>query len=390
VAHNFFYDETTGHEVVTRAMIERRPLWRSALLGMYIELISTTQKKAKAAVDTRTHTDHVDDLVTYGDIASIEPWATDEIVDGLIRYGYMTHDHTDVYRLVKHKMLAHWETVDQLAWRRAQQRDLKDVVLIRQVRYRDGDQCRICHTVVHWTGKDDDTKGTLDHVRARTPAEGNPEALAVACMRCNRIRSDRPDADTFAPHQPAPERPYYTKSTADYLRHGGFATQIDGTPMQKVGEQHKLKKIEIIVPPRPKTPRDPAASGTPRTTTPPGAVEGHHEAARPATQADTAHPTARPASPADTAQRDPFPGTPRDPASRSQSGRNPTEIRGPDYRSDPSPPRTKPPENGGGVEGGEGKGRSSGTGLAQAPARRRARRGRSRSSSHSTQPEEQS
>ncbi|WP_291378878.1 hypothetical protein [Demequina sp.] len=384
MARNYFVDETAGHQVVVAAMAEARPLLRSALLGAYVELISMTQKKAMAAVDAGDGavSSHVDDLVTYGEIVAIEPFATQDLLEGLARYNYLEPtDTAGVYRLIKHKKLIDWEPVDRLKWRRDSAKDLKDEVLRRAVRYRDGDQCRVCRIVVRWGGPDGPDKGQLDHVIARTPARGDPEALAVTCTRCNGLRSDRPDADTFAPHQPVPEHPFYTASTASYLRAGGYLTQVDGTPMQKVGLQWRLKPLKIT-PPQRKTnepPRDPATSGTPRTATPPlEPLQGLQGPPRPATQADPATPP-RPAHEADTAPRDPASGeTPRTGQIRPKSDVNPTQIRRPDSQPDPSHPRTNQPLRPPGLSGGDGKGRE-GSGLG--PGRRRARRGR-RGGSH--------
>ena len=380
MARNYFVDETAGHQVVVAAMAEARPFLRSALLGAYVELISMTQKKAMAAVDEGGDAvaTHVDDMVTFGEVVAIEPFAAQDLLNGLIRYCYLEPTDTcGVYRLLKHRKLIDWEPVDRLKWRRDSAKDLKDEVLRRAVRYRDGDQCRVCHTVVRWGGPDGPDKGQLDHVIARTPARGDPEALAVTCTRCNGLRSDRPDANTFAPHQPVPEHPFYTASTASYLHAGGYLTQVDGTPMKRpVGVKWKLDPIKITPPQRTtkEPPRDPATSGTPRTEAPLlEPLQGLQGPPRPATQADTAT-TARPAHKADTAPRDPAPGgTPRTGQVRPEFDASSTETQSSNFQPDPSHTRTKQPDNEVGLLGGDGKGRE-GSGLG--PGRRRARRGR--------------
>ncbi|MCB2413664.1 hypothetical protein LGT39_12495 [Demequina sp. TTPB684] len=387
MAVNHFYDETAGHQVVVAAMAEARPLLRSALLGAYIELVSMSQKAAVAAVQTGAVAHHVAGIVTRGDLVAIEPWETDLLVDALTRYNYLEHAGTDRYRLRPHPKLAHWEKPETLAWRAAQRKDVSDPIVRELVRLRDGDQCRCCHNVVNWGAKKEDPlRGTLDHVNPRVLANGDPEALAVACGRCNGIRSDRVDANDFAPLQPPPEVPYYTASTAKYLRGRGH------NGVRPTGKKWLLPLIPIT--PRPALPadtaplHDSAPSGTPRALErPQEAVSGDETlspAQRPAHQADTASRPARPAFPADTAHpRDPATsGTPRT-AVRPQSDRSSIETRQANSPPDPPDPRTKRPPNRGGLTSGVGKGREGdGGGAGPGPRRRRARRGGVAGGSH--------
>jgi hypothetical protein len=385
VAVNHFYDETSGHRVVTAAMAEGVPLLRSALLGAYVELISASQKAAVAAVKAGTPANEVSSLVTRGDVVAIEPWSTDVLVSALIRYGYLEEAHQGHYRLLHHTMLAHWEKPETLAWRAAQRADVADPAIRLLVRFRDGDQCRVCHEVVKWGGKKDDPlRGTFDHVDPRVLANGEPEALAVTCGRCNGIRSNRPDANDFAPHQPAPEVPYYTDSTAKYLRQRGYKG------VRATGRQHKLPLIVIAARPAPAAdtapPRDLTTSETPRTperpqeaasgaTTPPAP-------SRPGSQPDTAPNPSRPGSQPDTApSRDLTTSeTPR-PSIHPQSDSNPIAIREADLPPDPPIPRSNGRPRRGGLTCGEGEGREGdgggvGAGASAAPRRRRGRRSR--------------
>ncbi len=387
MAVNHFYDETAGHQVVVAAMAEARPLLRSALLGAYIELVSMSQKAAVAAVQTGTAAHHVAGVVSRGDLVAIEPWETDLLVDALIRYNYLEVTGPDGYRLRPHPKLAHWEPPETLAWRAAQRKDVSDPIVRELVRLRDGDQCRCCHVVVNWGAKKEDPlKGTLDHINPRILANGDPEALAVTCGRCNGIRSDRVDANDFASHQPPPEVPFYTDSTAKYLRGRGH------TGVRPTGKKWLLPLIPITA--RPASPadtapsHDSAPSGTPRAPErPQEAVSGDETSSpgqRPAHQADTASQPARPASPADTAPlRDPATsGIPRS-AVRPQSDRSSIETHQANSPPDPPDSRTKQPPKVGGLTCGVGKGGDGdGGGAGPGPRRRRARRGKSGGTGH--------
>lgn len=357
MATNHTYDETAGHSVVVAPMAEASPLLRPALFGAYVELVSIAQKSAVAAVQAGVHAQHVAGVVTLGDIISIEPWQGQHLADKLVQYKYLEPMGDTRYRLVQHARLVHWENPETLAWRAAQRKDVRDPALAAAVRLRDGDQCRCCRVLVKWGAPaDDPERGTYDHVNPRVLANGNPEALAVTCGSCNGIRSDRPDANEFAPHQPPPAVPFYTASTAKYLRGRGYKG------IRATGKAHLLPRITITARPAPKADTaplsDPTASGTPLP----------HDPARPATQADTAPP------------RDPATsGTPR-PAVRSQSDSSSLETRL--ANSPPEPPisRSDDPPARGGLHGGDGKGRVGagggvGAGVAR-PRRHRARRGK--------------
>lgn len=381
MAVNQFYDETAGHRIVQGPMVEARPFLRSALLGAYVELVSTSMRAAVAAAQSGNWRGHVDGGITLADIVAIEPWAWEEVRDGLLRYGYMAAtDDPSRFVLVQHDKLAHWDTAETLWWLSKRRKDNRDEKLRLAVRYRDGDQCRVCHVVVHWRNNTDEDSGTLDHVNPRQEAPATPESVVVACRRCNGIRSDRRDANEFAPHQPAPEHPYYTESTAAWLAKKGYKDHPAGGRMIKTGERWLLPTIEVFARPVPETDtaatRDPASSGTPRTQKhPQEAQDGSLGRARPGTGPDTATTPARPASQADTAQRDPASdGTPRTSEVRPELDRNSIEARQANSPPIPSLPPGKPPFTHGGLPGGDREGM--GTGGAGSGPRRRGRRAR--------------
>ena len=91
------------------------------------------------------------------------------------------------------------------------------------VRKRDGDECRWCGVIVRFSnGAGGDQKsarvGTIDHLDPRDLDSSDPtpvERLVVACKTCNSSRKDGASWDR--PLRPAPESPYYSKATAEWL-----------------------------------------------------------------------------------------------------------------------------------------------------------------------------
>lgn len=408
---NQTYDETAGHRVVVAAMAEGRPLLRAAMLGAYVELVSVMQRNVKASLEHGMTPEQIDTRISVGDVAAIEPREFQELIAALVKYEMLTPADADgKHTLIEHARLVGWETPEQVWWSKERRKDTRDPVLEFQVRMRDGDQCRVCHVVVTWgKSKTDPNGGTLDHVDPRTPAGGSPEALAVACRTCNGIRSDRRDADEFAPHQPVPEHPYYTQATVDLLHAHGVKTYPDGSPLLKqTGKRWLLPRIEIK--PRPRTQRDTAkkdprpthqADTAPPTSDPAPSGTTHPHASqdapqeppqalpgtRPGTQPDHAATPPRPASQVDTATPECDPatgGTPHHAEPLQDPARTPAEPGGFSPRTPPIAP-AKLASTSGGLPRREGKGREwSGraTGGREAPARspRRGRRGKPRDS----------
>ncbi|UUX60158.1 hypothetical protein [Glutamicibacter halophytocola] len=91
------------------------------------------------------------------------------------------------------------------------------------VRKRDGDECRWCGVIVRFSnGAGGDQKsarvGTIDHLDPRDLDYSEPtpvERLVVACKTCNSSRKDGASWDR--PLRPAPDSPYYSKATAEWL-----------------------------------------------------------------------------------------------------------------------------------------------------------------------------
>jgi len=260
VAVHHIYDETAGHPALAAAMAERRPFWRAAMSGAYLELVSVAGKRAVAASrQEKPPTSHVDRVVNVGDITTMDFIATDCMIAGLVHYGLMRYLGGDSFQLIEHDKLAHSQTAMQLWWEAKKRRDTRNKAWRLEVLWRDGDQCRCCHVVMS-QGRNNDTDPdgfTLDHRVPGVPAE-SVDDLAGVCRSCNGIRSDSEDADVVAPWQPVPERPFYTERTAKELHREGYTTDPLGKPMQRTGQAHKAPRVKIL--PRPTTLVDTAIS----------------------------------------------------------------------------------------------------------------------------------
>ena len=100
--------------------------------------------------------------------------------------GYIVHDYLD-YNPSREEALAQREFNTGRVKRR---RDLySDARLTREVRARDGDQCRYCGGVVNWRDRRGETGGTYDHVDPDGP--NSLENIVVACRRCNSKKGKR-------------------------------------------------------------------------------------------------------------------------------------------------------------------------------------------------------
>lgn len=401
-----FYDETSSHPIIVAAMAERRPFWRSALYGAYGELVSVQGKQAYAASLVGKPVSHVDRIVTVGDVANIEPFATDCMVAGLVRRKYMRYVGDERFQLVQHAKLTHSRTAMQMWWERVKKKDTDDPVMKAAVRWRDGDQCRCCHNLLNWAkGNDTDPfGGTLDHRTPGQPAE-SPDDLAAVCRRCNGIRSDSPNANDVAPWQPVPDQPFYTKGTVTFLRKALYTTDPKGNYLHPTGKQYFLTTITIL--PRPAIPADTALSDLEpiEVPLPPqwaweahDGHDGHICGSRPHTQWDTA-PTGH------TDALKALKNAPSDPAiggipqvqEPPENVDETSAVPGGYSLPNPSPPSTKSASSGGGRQGGEGKGREE-VGLVVGPGRAAPRRTRGRrakppsqaNASPASQPEEKS
>lgn len=192
----------------------------------------------------------------------------------------------DGWQVVMDDQLLHVRSKAQVMKDREAQRVLSRVQKIsREVRLRDGDQCRYCGKTVAFTGdRRSARKGTYDHVvPQRLGGEESVENIVVACGACNRRKGDRPlpDCDGMTLREP-PDDPYYEPETAEWLG-------VDG-PQARAGDEPDTAATPDTAALEAR-PDDPSRTPQPQRRDP--------------TVPDTAAPAARPGAPSARGQPPP-------------------------------------------------------------------------------------
>ena len=118
----------------------------------------------------------------------------------------------------------HMRLKDEIEWERQQREDNRNPSLIVPVRLRDGDQCRYCGRLVKWSARKGGIRGTYDHREPGVAA--TIDTLVVACGACNSGRRDTVDADERYPLRPPPVTPFYSESTAAFLKGHGYTVKV--------------------------------------------------------------------------------------------------------------------------------------------------------------------
>jgi hypothetical protein len=237
-----------------------------------------------------------------------------QLVAHAVRAGLMTEVDVDGithWQLKADAEFIHVRTRAEIEWDRQRKRDLSDPRLYVQVRLRDGDNCRWCGILVHWTGPMTNRTGTLDHLN---PGEsGTPDTLVVACAQCNQGRgADRETWDSRKTLRPAPDRPVYGVHTAGVLTRNGWPVEPN-----HLSDDDRRKAPSAADPARPDQAVRPAPTG-----------DGQRRRSKAA--ADPARPQAgRPAAPA---AADPAP-PPRATRSATPPESRPSPTRVPDSQS---------------------------------------------------------
>ena len=148
-----------------------------------------------------------------------------------IHAGYLTEEERDlddgrgsrlVYKIVEDVEFIHMRTKEEIEWERQRKLDNADPSLIIPVRLRDGDACRYCGLVVNWVDRKGRIGGTYDHRIPGKRSRGMQDTV-VACRSCNGKRTDNPDAEKILPLLSVPRKPYFSKSTADWIAGNDWA-----------------------------------------------------------------------------------------------------------------------------------------------------------------------
>lgn len=152
------------------------------------------------------------------------------LIELAARAGLLTIEERDglKYLLIKQDPeFIHIPTRAELEWASQRNNDRRNTRLLVQVLLRDGDQCRWCGILVHWTGSTTDRKGEWDHLDPTQP-ETTKDLLVVSCLRCNRGRGvDREAWDSSHEMRTPPERPIFGKHTAKRLTDNGHPTEAN-------------------------------------------------------------------------------------------------------------------------------------------------------------------
>lgn len=176
----------------------------------------------RCAAQSGAHlTDYVVDVGTAHMIGGTR---TKKLIEWCVRAGLFTPitvDGIQKWVLINDPEFIHIQTQEEVQWRRQRQRDNTNPALLVPVRLRDGDNCRYCGVLVHWSGPSKSGRsGQYDHRNAGEPA--TVETLVVACTTCNTSRKANPHWDADNPIRPAPRQPNYGKTTALFLQKNGY------------------------------------------------------------------------------------------------------------------------------------------------------------------------
>jgi hypothetical protein len=105
--------------------------------------------------------------------------------------------------------LLHMRTNDEVQADREKSRATRQTGATRDVRLRDGDQCRYCGKSVNWADRVSARGGSYDH-----PDPADRDVFVVACLGCNRAKAGRTPAEAAMPLLPVPDEPLIGAQTA--------------------------------------------------------------------------------------------------------------------------------------------------------------------------------
>ncbi|MGZ4596239.1 MAG: HNH endonuclease [Actinomycetes bacterium] len=129
--------------------------------------------------------------------------------------------------------LLHMRSKEEVHADREKSRVTRQTGATREVRLRDGDQCRYCGKSVSWVDRVSARGGSYDH-----PDPSNRDVFVVACLGCNRHFTSHPE-EQRPPLLPIPDVPLIGPDTAQQFSvpqsaparaHGAVATCSAGTP----------------------------------------------------------------------------------------------------------------------------------------------------------------
>ncbi len=185
---------------------------------------------ARCTTQAAAHdTDYIVDLGTAKLIAGMSQYK--QLTDQAVRAGYMSwveiKDEDEqprlALKLVEDENLFHLFLKSERAAENRRKKDGRDERLTVGARLRDGDQCRYCGNAVRWTqDRKSGRAGTYDHVKGLKDDHATKlEEYVIACTICNKSKGDR----AWIP-LPPPETPYYSRTTASFLKERGHEVPV--------------------------------------------------------------------------------------------------------------------------------------------------------------------
>lgn len=199
-------------------------------------------------------TKHDDDDVAIGALWEGDPKL---FIDSLVDCGWLDKEGES---LVIHDW---WDFAGRLieqrefqASRTRRRRQLyNDADLTREVRMRDGDNCRYCGTVVDWKDRRSSKGGTYDHVDPEGP--NTPDNLVVACRGCNSQKGRRTPEDSGQVLLPIPtnesagdpQEPSSESTTTNLTRPDLTKPEPDQTEpkSEAAGKPARARRANIVI-----------------------------------------------------------------------------------------------------------------------------------------------
>lgn len=161
----------------------------------------------------------------------------------------------------------HVPTRAEIEWARQRKKDLDDPRLWVGILLRDGDNCRWCGIIVHWSGPKTSRSGVFDHLEPGQP--GTVATMVTACSQCNQGRgADTVAWDSRHTLRPEPKRPIFGQHTAGRLTRNGWPTEpnhaSDQTTATAGADTARPDQAVRSATPTPSSGRATAAAGTAR------------------------------------------------------------------------------------------------------------------------------
>ncbi|GAA2242387.1 hypothetical protein GCM10010401_14110 [Rarobacter faecitabidus] len=166
-----------------------------------------------------------DYLTNYGTALQVAGPRADALIGVLVAVGLVTPvapiaGRKSGFIIRADSDFIHVRTRDELEAEKANRQGRRSDRLKREIRLRDGDNCRWCGIVVHWSGTAKSGRhAEVDHLDLDPKVEATPENTVVACKTCNGTRGQDPEK-WAREHEllPPPPRPLYGRETAQYLQ----------------------------------------------------------------------------------------------------------------------------------------------------------------------------